>query len=58
MEIDIDDVTWKDDIVTAPGHREWRLGVAEGARLGRRHQRGIRPRSPAEAMKVPRFPDC
>jgi len=51
MEIDIDDVTWKDEHRhRAAGHRERRPRPAEGPRLGRRRQRGIRPRPPAATV--------
>ena len=35
----------------AAGHRERRSRIAERPRLGRRRQRGIRPRPPAEAVR-------
>ena len=48
MEIDIDDVKWKDDIVTAPPVIEnGDLVLPTGPGLGRRRQRGVRPRPSA-----------
>ena len=44
MEIDVDDVPWKDELVDAPPvHRARRGGPAGAARLGRRPRRGRRP---------------
>jgi hypothetical protein len=37
MEIDIDDVTWKDEIVTAPRSSRMATWCCRRARLGRRH---------------------
>ena len=55
MEIDIDDVTWKDDIVTVPPVIEnGDLVLPTGARLGRRRQRGIPPRPPAATIAFQR----
>ena len=48
MEIDIDDIRWKDEIVTAPPVIEDGASrLAESSGLGRRRQRGIRPRASA-----------
>jgi hypothetical protein len=49
MEIDIDDVIWKDDIVTVPPVIENGDLCAEG-RAGSRRQRGIRPHPPEKEI--------
>ena len=55
MEIDIDDVPWKADLVTKPPVVEGRPHLpADGARLGRRHQRGGPARAPLAGAGRPR----
>ena len=46
MEIDMDDIRWKDEIVTAPPVIEDGHLIAENPGLGRRRQRGVRAAHP------------
>ena len=51
MEIDIDDVPWKDDLVTEPPRIEnGHLIMPTQARLGRRRQRGCGEEASAEVI--------